>query len=99
MSDIELLAYFLHQVAIEICSVIGDNGIWYSKSAYQITAHKICYYFLCHELVGDCLHLFSKVVNGNQDESMTIRGGRLYQTINIHAPSYEQPRRTHGLSL
>ena len=88
VNNLKLFTYLFHQMTFEICTVISNDEFWNSKSAYQIIADKIGYHFLGYRLVRGCFHPFGEIINGNQNESVSIRSGRLYRTDDIHSPSY-----------
>ena len=99
VSNLKLLTCISDQVTIEIWTIVGNNGFWYSKPAYQIVANKINYSFLGYRLLWSRFHPLGEVINGNQNESVSIRSGWLYQPKDIHAPSYKWSRWTHSIEL
>ena len=99
MNNLKLLTYLSHQMTAEICTVINNDGFCHSKSAYQIVADKIGYHFLGYRLVRGCLHPLGEIINGNQNESVSIRSGWIYWTDDIHSPSYRWPRWTHSIKF
>ena len=79
-------------MTVEICTVIGDDGFWNSKSADQIVADKVGHHFLGYRFVRGCFHSLGEIIDGNQNESVSIRSGWLYRTDDIHSPSYIWPK-------
>ena len=60
MSNLKLLTYLSHQVTVEICTIISNDGLWYSEPIYQIIVNKISDNFLGYQLVRSCFTHFVK---------------------------------------
>ena len=67
MNNPKLFTYLFHQMTVEVCTIINNDGLWNSKSAYQIIANKIGHHFLGYRLVRGCLHPLGEIINGNQN--------------------------------
>ena len=97
--NFELLAYLLHQITIDVCSISCDDSSWDTKSTNNVWMNKI------HDrLLSDCfesyrLHPFGEVINCNQNESMSIRVFWINWSNYIHSPCNKGPRSSHRVQL
>lgn len=84
----------MHQITIKIGNIVGDDWLRGPKSADDAISNKICYNLLRHRFVRSNLDPFSEIINGYEDESISIRGSRLDRTYDIQTLSGKWPRQT-----
>ena len=68
MNNLKYFTYLYHQVTVEICTIISNDGLWYSKPTHQIIANKVCYNFLDYQLKRSCFYPLGEIVNGNKNK-------------------------------
>ncbi|XP_009791491.2 uncharacterized protein [Nicotiana sylvestris] len=52
VDDSKLFTDFPHEFAIKVGGIVGDDRLWYPKSANDVVLDKICHYLLCDDLIS-----------------------------------------------
>ena len=99
MLNLKLVAYLLHSVAVEICGVISYNHLWNTKPTDDVEMDEIHHDLFRHWLESYCFHPLCKIINGHQDEPVTIRCFWFYRSNHIHSLCHERPWSRHCMQL
>ncbi|KAF3634925.1 hypothetical protein FXO38_24912 [Capsicum annuum] len=99
MLDLKILTCDFHQVAVEVGTIVSDDGFGNSESTNDVASNKVIHDLLCNLFVRGCFYPLGEVVNYNKDKAVTIGRGRLNGTNNIHALSCEGPRRVSDMEF
>ncbi|RDY02309.1 Gypsy retrotransposon integrase-like protein 1, partial [Mucuna pruriens] len=74
-----------------VCSIVCDDVIRETVSAYDVSFDELDHYAFCYTSVRHGFYPLCEVVNGHQNEPMSIGRLRLYRTNHIQAPHGEWP--------
>ena len=99
MLNLKLLAHFLYQMAIEIHNIIRDNYLWNTEPTNDIGVNKINHHFFGHWLESCCFYPLYEIINGNQDEPMSIRGLWFNWSNYVNSPSHKRSWRCQPLKF
>ena len=77
MLNLELLAQGSDHSVVQVCTIIGDNPVRDTIPANQVLLDEAGNHILCNGCKGSCFNPLGKVVNGDKNEMMSIRGSRI----------------------
>src|SRR4051812_17086138 len=91
MLDLEGLTKILHQLVIEIRSIISNDLFRNPITTDYVVLDKTSNHLLGDIRIGCGFNPFSEVINGNQNEAMSIRSNRLNLSNHVNALHWERP--------
>ena len=74
MLDFELLAQGGDHSVVEICTVVSDDHFWDTVPENEILLDEAGNNILSNKSEGSCFDPLCKIVNGHQDEAVSIGG-------------------------
>ena len=81
MLNLELLAQSGDHSIVQICSVVSDDPVGDTIPAYEVLLDEAGNHILCNGGEGSCFDPLGKVINGHQDEMVSIGCRRLDLSI------------------
>ena len=93
MINLELLAQSGDHSIIQICTVVCDDPVGYTIPTYEVLLDEAGNHIFCNGGEGSCFDPFGEIVNGNQDEAMSVGSCGLDLPNHIDSPHSEGPRR------
>ena len=97
MLNLELYAEFRDHSIVEIGTIICDDSLWNTIPTYEVMFDKAGNHIFGDRGEGSCFDPFSKVVNGNQDEAMSVGSRGLDLSNHINAPHCKWPRSSQNV--
>ena len=92
MLNLELFAQGGNHSVIQVCTVVRDDPVGDTIPAYEVLFDEAGNHILCNGGEGSCFNPFGKVINGHQDETMSIGRCRLDLSNHVDSPHCERPR-------
>ena len=90
----ELLAELSDHLVIQIGTVVCNDSFRDAVSTDQVMPNELCHDVLGYCGVGSCLNPLREVINGNQDEAVSVRSCRFDFSNYVNAPHRKWPRRS-----
>src|SRR3954471_10224843 len=97
MLDLEGLTKLLHQLVIEIRSIISNDLLRNPITTDYVVLDKTSNYLLGDIRIRCGFNPLGEVINGNQNEAMSVRSSRLNLSNHVNAPYCERPRRSQNI--
>src|SRR3954468_16579581 len=97
MLDLEGLTKLLHQLIIEIRSIVSNDLLRNPITAYYVVFDKASNHLLGDIRIRCGFNPLGEVIDGNQNEAMSIRSSRLNLSNHINAPHCKRPRRSQNI--
>src|ERR1051325_11274054 len=97
MFYLEAVTQLFHHFVFEIGAVISNDLLGNPITTNDIMLDETCYHLSSDTSIRCCLNPFGKVVNGDKDESMSIRSGGLNFPDHINAPHRKRPWRSQNI--
>ena len=92
MLNLELLAQSGDYSIVQICTVVSDDPVGDTIPAYEVMLDEAGNHILCNGGEGSCFDPLGKVINGYQDEAVSIGCCRLDLSNHVDSPHHEWPR-------
>lgn len=70
--NLEIFTQFFHHLVVEVRLVVCDDLIWDFIPIDDFLLQEASHHFLCDICIRDCIHPFSEVVDGHEDEAMLV---------------------------
>ena len=90
--NLELLAQYGDHSVVEICTIVSDDTFGDTVPTNEVLLDEAGNHILCDGCEGSCFDPFGKVVNGHQNETVSIRCCRLDLSNHVDFPQRECPR-------
>src|SRR3954468_9069351 len=95
--DLEGLTKLLHQLIIEIRSIVSNDLLRNPITTDYVVLDKTSDHLLGDIRVRCGFNPLGEVIDGNQNEAMSIRSSRLNLSNHINAPHCKRPRRSQNI--
>ena len=92
MLDLELFIEFGDHHIVDICTIVSDDSLWHTVSTNQVMPDKPRHNVLGYSSKGSILNLFCEVIDGYQNEAMSVRRSRYDLADHVDAPHCKGPR-------
>ena len=92
MLNLELLAQSSDHNVVQICIVVNDDPVRDTIPAYEVLLDEAGNHILCNGGEGSFFDPLGKVINGHQDETVSIVCCRLDLSNHVDSPHREWPR-------
>ena len=92
MLNLELLAQGSDHSIVKVCTVISDDPFWDTVLANEILFDEAGNNILSNGCEGSCFDPLGEVVNGHQNEMVSIGCCRLDLSNHVDSPHREGPR-------
>ena len=89
MLNLELLAQGGDHSIVKVCTIISDDPFWDTVPANKILLDEAGNNILSNECEGRCFDPLGEIVNGHQDEAVSIGCCRLYLSNHVDSPHSE----------
>ena len=97
MLDFELLTEFGDHSIVEIDTIIRNDSLWDTVPTDGILFDEPGHNILGNESERSCLKPLREVVNGDENETVSIRCSRLDLPNHSNAPHCKWPRSSHDI--
>src|SRR3954468_23725988 len=97
MLDLEGLTKLLHQLINKIRSIVSNDLLRNPKTTDYVVLDKASNHLLGDIRIGCGFNPLGEVINGNQNEAMSIRSSKLNLSNHINAPHCKRPRRSQDI--
>src|SRR3954469_12470234 len=97
MLNLEGLTKLLHQLVIKIRSIISNDLLRNPITTYYVVLNKASNHLLGDIRIRCGFNPLGEVIDGNQNETMSIGSSRLNLSNHINAPHCERPRRSQNI--
>ena len=91
MLNLELLAQSGDHSVVQVCTVVRDDPVGDTIPAYEVLLDEAGNHIFCNRGEGSCFDPFGEIVNGNQDEAMSIGCRGLDLSNHVNAPHCKWP--------
>src|SRR3954469_21839499 len=95
--DLEGLTKFLHHLVIEIRSIISNDLLRNPITTDYVVLDKASNHLFGNIRIRCSFNPLGEVIDGDQNETMSIGSGRLNLSNHINAPHCERPRRSQDI--
>ena len=92
MLNLELLAQSGDHSIVQIRTIVSDDLVGDTIPTYEVLLDEAGNHILCNAGEGSCFDPLGKVVNGHQDEAVSIGCCRLDLSNHVDSPHSEWPR-------
>src|SRR3954471_5205994 len=97
MLDLERLTKLLHQLVIEIRSIVSNDLLRNPITTDYVVLDKASNHLFGNIRIRCGFNPLGEVINGNQNEAMSIRSSRLNLSNHVNAPHCKRPRRSQDI--
>src|SRR3954464_4406341 len=97
MLDLEGLTKLLHQLVIEIRSIISNDLLRNPITTYYVVLDKASNHLFGNIRIRCGFNPLGEVIDGNQNETMSIGSSRFNLSNHINAPHCKRPRRSQDI--
>ena len=73
MINLELLAQSGDHSIVQVCTIVGDDSVRDAIPANEVLLDEAGHHILCNGGEGSCLDPLGKVINGHQDETVSMQ--------------------------
>ena len=92
MLNLELLAQGSDHIVVKVCTVVSDDPLGDTIPANKVLLDEAGNNILCDGCEGSCFDPLGEVVNGHQDEAVSIGCCRIDLSNHVDSPHREWPR-------
>ena len=97
MINLELFAQSGDHRAVQIRTVVCDDPVWNTIPAYEILLDEAGNHIFSNRGEGSCFDPFGEIVNGDQDEAMSIGCSGLDLSNHVNPPHCKWPRSSQNV--
>ena len=92
MLNFELFAQSGDHSVVQVCTIIRNDSVRNTVPANEVLLDEASNHILCNGGEGSCFDPLGQVINGHQDETVSIGYSRLDLSNHVDSPHCEWPR-------